>query len=92
MLLIDGFESSALIWACIRLGLAVWMLSTCVVGYDGRVLPGWERVLRGLVVIAIATTFTAVSVAGVLAALAFVAYRWMRRSDLSVASNNESGV
>ena len=44
--LVEGFTVPIFVWACLRLGLAVWLFSTGLIGYEKRALPIWQRTLR----------------------------------------------
>ena len=86
LLLVDGFSMVGLLWVACRLGLALWMLSTAVVGFDKRVLSIWERLVRGGAAILLATTIDAAVIAGLLVAGIFVGLRFFPRRSTAVAS------
>ena len=85
LLLVDGFSLTGLLWVCCKLGLALWMLSTSVVGFDSRVLGVWERLLRAGAAILLATTIQTAVLVGLVIACFFVGLRFFYRRTPAVA-------
>ena len=85
LLLFDGFSLTGLLWVCCKLGLALWMLSTSVVGFDSRVLGVWERLLRAGAAILLATTIQTAVLVGLVIACFFVGLRFFYRRTPAVA-------
>jgi TRAP transporter 4TM/12TM fusion protein len=50
--LVEGFSFPALIWVCLRLSAAIWLLSTAFAGYANERLSVLSRVLRAAVAFA----------------------------------------
>ena len=88
LLLVDGFEFTALLWVSFKLALALWMLSTAFVGFDAKGLAGIERLLRAATAVLLAMTITVLNVTGVLVALGFIALRFYRKHQIPVPSDD----
>ncbi len=69
LLLITDFSLEAFVWACIRLSLAIWLLSTAFEGWSGMDLKYGERVVRFAAAIALLTPEFYSSVAGLVLAV-----------------------
>ena len=87
LLLVDGFQFTALGWVAFKLALALWMLSTAFVGFDAKGLGGIERLLRAATAIALAMTITTFNIAGVIIAIGFIALRFYRKNQTPMPPN-----
>ncbi|WP_083195127.1 TRAP transporter fused permease subunit [Pararhodobacter sp. CCB-MM2] len=73
---------TGLVWVCIRLALAIWMLTTGFAGYGGTRLPAWSRALRLVLGFAVLVPEISVEAAATLVALALCWLDWRAgRSD-----------
>ncbi len=64
LLLILEFSITEFVWVLFRLGLAIALLATAVVGYQGQNLSLVSRVLRAVAAIAVVTTIVPAQIAG----------------------------
>ncbi|MCP5366850.1 MAG: TRAP transporter fused permease subunit [Hyphomicrobiales bacterium] len=82
--LVEDFTLPVFAWACLRLGLAVWLMATGLVGHDAAVLPPWQRALRTALGFALVVPLPLVEVAAtVLGGLVVGLGRWRRRAVLT---------
>ena len=44
--LVEDFTIPVFAWACARLAMAVWLMSTGLIGFEAGNLPLWQRILR----------------------------------------------
>ncbi|MEM7404326.1 MAG: TRAP transporter fused permease subunit [Pseudomonadota bacterium] len=85
LLLIDGFSVTGLVWVMLKLGVALWMLSTSVVGFDAARLTVVERLIRAGIAVLLAMTIPAFNAAGLVGAAVFIALRFYRKKRIPVA-------
>jgi TRAP transporter 4TM/12TM fusion protein len=78
LLLIDGSTFLGVLWVSIKLGAALWMLSTSVVGFDVTRLGILERLVRASVAVPLTMTVTEFNVAGLVAAAVIISLRFFR--------------
>jgi len=78
LLLLTGFSFMGLAWVVLKLGLALWMLSTSFVGFDTSQLGALERIARTVVAILLAVTVFELNLAGLVIGFAFLGLRIFR--------------
>ena len=78
LLLLTGFSFMGLAWVVLKLGLALWMLSTSFVGFDTSQLGPLERIARTVVAILLAVTVFELNLAGLVIGFAFLGLRIYR--------------
>ena len=78
LLLLTGFSFTGLAWVVLKLGLALWMLSTSFVGFDTSQLGALERIARTVVAILLAVTVFELNLAGLVIGFAFLGLRIYR--------------
>ena len=78
LLLLTGFSFTGLAWVVLKLGLALWMLSTSFVGFDTSQLGPLERIARTVVAILLAVTVFELNLAGLVIGFAFLGLRIYR--------------
>ena len=81
LLLLTGFSFTGLAWVVLKLGLALWMLSTSFVGFDTSQLGALERIARTVVAILLAVTVFELNLAGLVIGFAFLGLRIYRKKS-----------
>ena len=81
LLLLTGFTYTGLAWVVLKLGLALWMLSTSFVGFDTSQLGALERIARTVVAILLAVTVFEFNLAGLVIGFAFLGLRIYRKKS-----------
>ena len=79
LLLLTGFTFVGLAWVVLKLGLALWMLSTSFVGFDTLPLSPLERIARTIVAILLAVTIFELNLVGLVIGFAFLGLRIYRK-------------
>lgn len=82
--LVVDFTVEGFVWVCLRLTLAIWLISTGVSGYAAARLPLWQRLARVALGIAALAPLLSIEIAATCAGLAVTAYDWLRRQDAGV--------
>lgn len=82
-----AFEPLVFAWALVRMGLAMWLMTTALSGYDRAALNKRDRLIRVLPAIALLSVWPQVQIAGVAIALAFVVARFF--TNLKVMHSNQ---
>lgn len=82
--LVIDFTFEGLVWVCVRLGLAIWLLGTAVAGCAAVRLPQWQRPLRLALGVAVLVPVLFVEIAGTLTALAVAVADFLHRPDLAM--------
>ena len=82
--LVVGFEIIPFIWVVLRLGLAIWLITTALGGVDRTLLPMWSRILRSAIGISLLLNITEIQVGAAVAGLTllFVECRWTKSRRL----------
>ncbi len=64
----------------LRLGLAIWLITTALGGVDRTLLPMWSRILRSAIGISLLLNITEIQVGAAVAGLTllFVECRWTK--------------
>jgi TRAP transporter 4TM/12TM fusion protein len=78
----EGFDLVEFIWVVIRLGLAIWLLTTALSGFAGLKLTGPERLLRALAAVALLWPILIVEIAALVVGLVVIGAR--TRAGMSV--------
>ena len=76
LLVVEGASLFGAAWACVAFAISTWALVTAVGGWEGVILPSWQRILRliaGIVVLSV-DPYYALPAAGMIIALSFL--RW----------------
>ena len=79
--LVIDFTIEGFVWVCLRLTLAIWLLSTAVSGYAAARLPLWQRALRLALGVVILLPDLWIEAAGTLAALAVTGMDVLHRRE-----------
>lgn len=82
--LVIDFTIEGIVWVCLRLSLAIWLLSTAVSGYAAARLPLWQQGLRLGFGIVILLPDLWLEVLGTLIALGIAGADFFRRQGLRV--------
>ena len=91
LLLVDGFEWTALFTVCAKLALSLWMFSTAVIGFDVKTLFVPERLLRATSGALLISIDPIVAGVGGLVAIAFIALRMIRKKSADAPTCKVSG-
>lgn len=70
LLLLPGSGLGAILWVCLRLALAIWLLSTALGRYDRQPLAAWEIGARMLLGLAMLTVWPEVQIGAVMLGIA----------------------
>ena len=84
--LVIDFSIEGFVWVCLRLILAIWLMSTGVSGYAAARLPMWQRPVRVLLGVAVLMPALSVEIAATCAALGIAGYDLLRRQDVNALS------
>lgn len=82
--LVLDFTVVGLAWVCLRLSLAIWLMSTAASGYAATRLAWWQRPFRIALGIAVLMPGVSVEIGGTIAGLAVVAADLFRRQGLEI--------
>ena len=91
LLLVDGFEWTALLTVCAKLALSLWMLSTAVIGFDVKTLLVPERLLRATSGALLISIDPIVAGVGAVIAIAFIALRIIRKKSADAPTSKVNG-
>jgi TRAP transporter 4TM/12TM fusion protein len=91
LLLLDGFSFTALVMVCVKLSLALWMLSTAVIGFDIKSISVLERLARASAAALMISIDIRIAIIGAVIALAFIALRFARKKAMVAATPQASG-
>ncbi|MBL4908097.1 MAG: TRAP transporter fused permease subunit, partial [Sneathiella sp.] len=87
--LVEDFTIPVFIWACLRLGLAVWLMATGLIGFEIQNLSPWQRVLRLAVALSLIVPIPLVEFVSFLGGALIVSFqRWRAPRNRSVKSYN----
>jgi TRAP transporter 4TM/12TM fusion protein len=86
--LVIDFTIEGFVWVCLRLTLAIWLMSTGVSGYAAARLPMWQRLARVGFGVAVLVPWLGVQIAATGAALAIAALDILRRRGIDVLPTN----
>ncbi len=82
--LVVDFDIPEFLWICLRLALAVWLLSTGVSGYAAARLPLWQRAIRIALGVVALVPQLGVEIAGTVAALGITGADLFRRHGVQI--------
>ena len=71
--IVVGFDPADFIWICMRLALAIWLLTTALAGTDARTLHPISRLIRGVAAFGMLAAIPWVGVVSFAAGVAIVA-------------------
>lgn len=79
ILLVGTFDLVSFLRATTTLAMAIWMINTMMVGFEGGPLPGWNRALRGLFGVGLLMQFPVLQYICLAAAVAWLLAQAMQR-------------
>ncbi len=82
--LVVDFTIEGFIWVCLRLSLAIWLLSTGTSGYAAARLPVWQRLIRLVVGVGVLVPDLAVEISGTVVALLITGADLLHRQGIRV--------
>ena len=86
LLLLTGFTFMGLAWVVLKLGFALWMLSTSFVGFDTSQLSPLERIARTIVAILLVVTVFELNLVGLVSGFAFLGLRIYQKKASDIIS------
>lgn len=91
IILVEGFTVVGLVLACLRLGMAVWMIATALSGYEKTRLPIWQRAIRLALPIALIVPLPIFELASLAIGVALIAVQRMQSKSLEISSHQPKG-
>lgn len=80
--LVIDFTAESFIWICVRLSLAIWLMSTGVSGYATGRLPFWQRLVRVALGIAVLLPEPGIEIGATVAAVIVTSCDILRRRGI----------
>ena len=89
LLLVLDFSWTSFIWVMARLMLAIWLISTAVVGFEFSHLSGWSRLARAVCGFAVLTVFANFQLGAFVLGLVIIAlsFRTARKNDQPLSAS-----
>ncbi|MCT7377875.1 TRAP transporter permease [Chelativorans salis] len=82
--LVIDFTAEGFVWVCLRLGLAIWLLSTGMSGYAAARLPLWQRLARVALGVAVLLPELWLEIGATAIAMAVAGLDFLRRQGIEV--------
>ncbi len=82
--LVVDFTVEGFVWVCLRLVLAIWLLSTGVSGFAAARLPMWQRLLRVALGVLVLMPALGLEIGGTVAALLVTGADVFRRQGVAI--------
>lgn len=79
LLLVLDFSWTEFLWIGVRMCLAIWLLNTACIGFDGLRLSAWSRLLRGAFGVAVVTPILELQLGVMIAIFALLTFDRSKR-------------
>ena len=86
--LVIGFETLPFVWVMVRLGLAIWLITTALGGVDRTRLPLWSRAARLVLGLGALLGMTEIQLGAVALSAALLFAEWKRAESANVRDGN----
>ncbi|MBR9851927.1 MAG: TRAP transporter fused permease subunit [Rhodobacteraceae bacterium] len=91
IVLVEGFSVLGLLLACLRLGMAVWLIATALTGHEKTSLPVWQRAARLALPIALIVPVPASEFASLAAGALLIAIQRLHAKSAFTSPNQPKG-